>query len=287
MGRCQSAASGSAPLSINQAGVQDIKRNIESRFETHRNTSTKKVFGKQNIKITQGKGFDYNSPLLFSSTYKRFGPIVLEGPCNNYGCAYDVQQMSDVEISSFNKTIVGESENIWNDIKTKLQQDASTQFEGNQGKLDAINSGINSAEDEVLKEIETIIENMTDTELGKDQTVEIEYITPIKCSDPCGEAKGPALTQNAQIVVKSEDIINKTIEIVQKRLAEHDIDVTQETSSTNDQCIMEMVSSTCCCIICMIIFYMMYKTLMDSGGGETGAAIGKAAAMKLAKKAAK
>ena len=75
MGSCQSAASGSAPLSINQAGVQDIKRNIESRFETHRNTSTKKVFGKQNIKITQGKGFDYNSPLLFSSTYKRFGPI--------------------------------------------------------------------------------------------------------------------------------------------------------------------------------------------------------------------
>ena len=119
MGSCQSAASGSAPLSINQAGVQDIKRNIESRFETHRNTSTKKVFGKQNIKITQGKGFDYNSPLLFSSTYKRFGPIVLEGPCNNYGCAYDVQQMSDVEISSFNKTIVGESENIWNDIISK------------------------------------------------------------------------------------------------------------------------------------------------------------------------
>ena len=29
MGSCQSAADGSSPLSVNQAGVEDIKRNLE------------------------------------------------------------------------------------------------------------------------------------------------------------------------------------------------------------------------------------------------------------------
>lgn len=280
MGSCQSAMDGSSPLSVNQAGVEDIKRNITNKFQDHKNESTKKVYAAQNILIQQDPGFNDASPMYATETYKRFGPIILEGPCANYGCAYNVDQNSSVEIYSFNETIVNESENIWTDIKSKLQQDASTQFSGNQSKLDAFNRGINSAEEEAIKNIETILTNISKTDLGKDQTVTIKYTTPIKCSDPCGASTGPTLKQDAQIIVKSEDILNSTMEIVQKRLAEHDVDVTQEVDSSNDQCIAELLSCTCCCLVCMIIFYMIYSKFMDKAGD----AVGTAVAGKIAKR---
>lgn len=280
MGSCQSAMDGSSPLSVNQAGVEDIKRNITNKFQDHKNESTKKVYSAQNILIQQDPGFNDASPMYATETYKRFGPIILEGPCANYGCAYNVDQSSNVEIYSFNETIVNESENIWTDIKSKLQQDASTQFSGNQSKLDAFNRGINSAEEEAIKNIETILTNISKTDLGKDQTVTIKYTTPIKCKDPCGASSGPTLKQDAQIIVKSEDILNSTMEIVQKRLAEHDVDVTQEVDSSNDQCIAELLSCTCCCIVCMVIIYMIYSKFMDKAGDV----VGEAVAMKVAKR---
>ena len=280
MGSCQSAVDGSSPLSVNQAGVEDIKRNITNKFQDHKNESTKKVYSAQNILIQQDPGFNDASPMYATETYKRFGPIILEGPCANYGCAYDVDQSSNVEIYSFNETIVNESENIWSDIKSKLQQDASTQFSGNQSKLDAFNRGINSAEEEAKKNIKTILTNISKTDLGKDQTVTIKYTTPIKCKDPCGNSSGPTLKQDAQIIVKSEDILNSTMEIVQKRLAEHDVDVTQEVDSSNDQCIAELLSCTCCCVVCLIVIYMIYSKFMDKAGDQVGEAI----AMKMAKR---
>ena len=286
MGSCQSAADGSSPLSVNQAGVEDIKRNITNKFQDHKNESTKKIYSAQKILIQQDPGFNEASPMYATETYKRFGPIILEGPCANYGCAYDVDQSSNVEIYSFNETIVNESEDIWTDIKSKLQQDASTQFAGNQSKLDAFNSGVNSAEEEAIKNIKSILTNISQTDLGKDQTVTIKYSTPIKCKDPCGgslppgSGGGPTLKQDAHIIVKSEDILNSTMEIVQKRLAQHDVDVTQEVDSSNEQCIAELLSCTCCCIICMVLCYMVYAKFMDKGGE----AVGEAVAMKMAKR---
>ena len=47
MGSCQSAADGSSPLSVNQAGVEDIKRNITNKFQDHKNESTKKIYSAQ------------------------------------------------------------------------------------------------------------------------------------------------------------------------------------------------------------------------------------------------
>lgn len=193
----------------------------------------------------------------------------MEGPCPNYGCAYEIDQDASVEIYSFNETIISESENIWTDIKTKLEQDAKTQFEGsNPGKLDAINRSLDGAAEEAIKNITTLLENASQTDLGQSQSINIEYITPIKCSDPCGISIGPKLKQNAQIIVKSEDILNSTLVIVQKRLAEHDVDVTQEVDQSNDQCIVEMILATCCCLVCMLIFWGIYKTFMDGGGSE-------------------
>ena len=70
------------------------------------------------------------------------------------------------------------------------------------------------------------------------------------------------------------------MEIVQKRLAQHDVDVTQEVDSSNEQCIAELLSCTCCCIICMVLCYMVYAKFMDKGGE----AVGEAVAMKMAKR---
>ena len=53
MGSCQSAADGSSPLSVNQAGVEDIKRNITNKFQDHKNESTKKIYSAQKILIQQ------------------------------------------------------------------------------------------------------------------------------------------------------------------------------------------------------------------------------------------
>ena len=67
-------------------------------FQDHKNESTKKVYAAQNILIQQDPGFNDASPMYATETYKRFGPIILEGPCANYGCAYNVDQSSSVEI---------------------------------------------------------------------------------------------------------------------------------------------------------------------------------------------
>ena len=50
MGSCQSAADGSSPLSVNQAGVEDIKRNITNKFQDHKNESTKKIYSAQKLR---------------------------------------------------------------------------------------------------------------------------------------------------------------------------------------------------------------------------------------------
>jgi len=246
----------------NEAGVSDIKRNITNKIEEYKNISSKQVHAAQNIKIRQAPGFNPNSPMYLTDTneYGIFGQRT-KGPCPNYGCAYTIDQSIGVELYTFNEAIVKESENIWNDIKMKLKQDAEINFDGNSSALDAHNKGVADAEDEAIKNIETILSNMSKSSLKQQQNVMIEYITPIKCQDPCGKSMGPVLKQDAQIVVKTEDIINSTMEIVQKKLADHDVDVEQTTSQSNNACIAQIVSLICCSLICIIILWIIMGQL--------------------------
>tara|TARA_B100001094_G_scaffold214549_1_gene208636 strand:- start:1349 stop:2170 length:822 start_codon:yes stop_codon:yes gene_type:complete len=249
---------GGGSSAMNVAGVEDIKRNVTNKFEEHKNISSKQVHAAQNVKIKQVEGANLNSPMYLTDTneYGFFGQRT-KGPCPNYGCAYTIDQSIGVELYTFNETIVKESENIWNDIKMKLKQEAENSFDGNSSALDAANKGIAAAEDDAIKNIEKILTNMSKSAVKQQQNIMIEYTTPIKCQDPCGKSMGPTLKQDAQIVIKTEDIINSTMEIVQKKLADHDVDVEQKTSQSNTACIAQIASVICSSIICIIVLWMI------------------------------
>ena len=260
---------GGGPSSMNLAGLDDAKRNITNKFEEYKNISSKKVYAGQNVSVKQipnpeGKFVDMNTPfytMAMTNEYGIFGQRT-KGPCANYGCGYNIDQSANIEMYTFNETIINESENIWSDIKMKLQQEATTQFEGNQSQLEAANEAFAGAEEEAIKNIEVILANMAETSLSKDQNIEIEYYTPVKCQNPCGESVGPTIKQDAQIIIKTEDIINSTLEIVQKRLADHEMDVTQETTQSNDACIAQIASCICCSLIILVILIII-KNKMD------------------------
>ena len=67
---------------------------------------------------------------------------------------------------------------------------------------------------------------------------------------------------NQSSIIKTEDIINSTLEIVQKRLADHEMDVTKEKTQSNDACIAQIASCICCSLIILVILIII-KNKMD------------------------
>ncbi len=69
--------------------------------------------------------------------------------------------------------------------------------------------------------------------------------------------------------IHSSDILNSTLKIVEKKLADHKVDVKQTVKSDSDECIIQLLISAVSCFCCLLIVWKLFKMVE---GGAKGAA---------------
>lgn len=262
MGACgskggENAKGSTAQVLDNQTTLSDIRKSIKEKLEVHSQTSTQKSVSSQNVTIIQETDPEImNSPMFQTQTFK-YWPwgSVREGPCPNYGCIYDVEQVNEINVSSFKEDLVNDSQEIWNNIKTKLKKNAKLQMTGNNEGLEILNSAIEKSESEVNDKITDILTKMTKQDFDDEQNIEIVINSPIKCSDPCSGGN-PRLSQNALIEMKSSDIINSALAIIHKNASDMGLDTKLKAEDTDSACMVQMILSCVFCIICIVLIYM-------------------------------
>ena len=266
MGVCSStSSSGGGPVAMNEADLNILKSRITRKMMTHSNQATKKVVSRQNITIREKERNGPLSPFYYKEINLSKGPGGSLGKrecCAVFGCSYDIDQSSSFNITSFNSNIIEEDENILNDIESKLKQKAEVSLEGNPSGLDAANKARNESRDIVKENIKEILDNISKTVVGSDQSIVIEYQSPPRCKNPCGfdgPSEGPKLNQNAQIQIHSADIVNSSIKIYEKNMQKHGLDVDQSIKTSNDACIIQMIGCIICSIMSLIIVWKIIK----------------------------
>ena len=84
-----------AQILDNESTLSDIRSFIEDKLHNESETSTQRSVSSQNVSIIQETDPEIiNSPMFQTQTFK-YWPwgSVREGPCPNYGCMYDVEQV--------------------------------------------------------------------------------------------------------------------------------------------------------------------------------------------------
>ena len=267
MGACKSKIDGgsSSSLSINEAAISNLDIKIRRKLQKQTNRSEQFVKSRQDIEIKEkgGGGSDAYYNKTMSVEKGPFGIFGRGKDCPVFGCNYDITQTSNFNIISFNQNVVEETENIWRDISTDLKQQASTQLSSS--AVNAANRAIDSAMDLVKENIRTKLTNLSQTVHDGDQKILIEYETPPRCKDPCGlteeGTEGPKLNQFANVQIHSADILNSSLKIIETKLAEHKVDVTQDISDENDACILQLIISGVVCFVCLLIVWKLVKMM--------------------------
>ena len=147
-----------------------------------------------------------------------------------------------------------------------MKQDASINLEGNPSGLRAANDAINASRELVKTEVETQLTSLSNQNAMNIQNMIIEYRGPatVRCKDPCGWEDGPFgpdLSQDAQMEIISEQILNNVSNIYQEKFKEMGLEVEQSVEVTNTACILQMVISLVGCIICLIIVWQIINML--------------------------
>jgi hypothetical protein len=258
MGACESKinSSGNSSLAINEATVSDIQNKVSNRLKNNKNNTSlvSKTGSSVNIRQT---GNESSKEFYRSVTSEKKGPFGIFGHkknCPLFHCAYQINQSTVINIFSYNASLSNETENILNDIETSLNQEAETQLSG--PGVEAINGAFSESRNQLREDIQSKLDNLVSTSHSDNQSIDIEYTTPLRCRDPCGLNNGPygpVINQFSMFNFHSENIINSAMEIITNKFAEHDLEVTQTVSDENTECIIMLVIIAISCIICLLI----------------------------------
>jgi len=287
MGACKSKVKGGgASMAVNEASINHLEAKIKKRLQKQSNISSKNSLSVQDVTIREKKTF--SEPYYNKTMTIKKGPFGIGGTYENcpvFGCAYDVSQTSSVDIISYSSNVVNEAEDIFKDISTELKQKAKTKKTGmNAGALNAANRAINSSRDLAIENIRSKLVNLSETNSASLQKVTIEYETPPRCKDPCGITEsgtsGPKVDQSAMVHIQSADILSSTLKIVEKKLADHGVDVKQSIKSSSDECVIQLLISGVSCFVCLLIIWKVFK--MFEGGAKGLAKGASGAAQQLA-----
>ncbi len=279
-------ASGSeAQLGISASAIEDIKTSVKNTIEKHTNVENTFIKSGQSIIVKQVGEFNENAKMYNRPMKKKFLGLFEYADCGyQYGCAYSIKQDAEVNIASFNESITNESEQIYNDIKTSLEKSTDMELSGGNKGLTAIAAEMDKSEEDIKKNLEKVLTTIKTNQIEEDQQIVIEYRTPVKCEDPCGDDKdnprgagprGPLLEQSAQIDIISDQLVTATLETISERMSEKDLKAATEISDFSPQCIISLL------IWAGVIFgiglglYMLAKKIGGGGKGGTGGLMGK------------
>jgi hypothetical protein len=250
----------------NEAGLIDLQMNIKNKIQNASIQGETNIVSQQNLELRDIS--DGTIPDFYKkSVTEEKGPFGIFGRrenCPIFGCGYEISQNASYKVHSFNENLLQETETIISDIEQKMKQDASMNLEGNPSGLRAANDAINASRELVKTEVESQLTSLSNQNATNIQNMIIEYRGPatVRCKDPCGwdgGPYGPELSQDAQLEIISEQILNNVSNIYQEKFKEMGLEVEQSVEVTNTACILQMVISLVGCIICLIIVWQIIK----------------------------
>jgi hypothetical protein len=258
MGACSSKDGKTKPSIIsNQAELSQLELDISRRLMSQTNYSTMNIRSSQDVTIRE-VGTPSNNPYYFRERSVKKGPFGIFGQatCTEFHCGYNVNQVGNYRIFNFNENIVNEVEDIYSDIENHFRQKANTALEGNPAGIRKAAKARKRSEEIIKEEMTSYLSNISRKNFGADQSILIEYQTPIRCINPCGingRTHGPILNQHAQLTIYSKDIINMATEKIEEKYREEGFEVDQSLETTNDTCIMILMIMIISCICCLVL----------------------------------
>ena len=257
-------------LGINDTTLRDMRASVQNTINEHRQTTDDEVRTSQTIKITEHEDYaenimapQYRKELIDPPSLLNIIGIVPRRNCGlQYGCGYILEQSTDVKLYTFNSTLKDESSTIYENITSILTSSSDTNLTGANKGLKTRNDTINEARDTATETIRKILVSFHQKNVNDTKIMEIEYRTPQLCIDPCGQKRGPTLSQEAIIEVVTEDIVSSTIKILKERVAHNEMDVENVVSDVSMACIMQIMCCMVCCLACAGLTYYA----MDIGG---------------------
>jgi len=260
MGACNSSISGS--ILSNDTSINDIHNQIKNRFEKHIDTSSQKVVSNSKVVLISNIPNEKWSQPPFTNKYKKksmFGFVTEES--DEYGCNYNINQVSNVNISSMKSDVVSDSSVILSTIKSNIQKkvNATITNEGGPGmnKRDEINDTINDSDTEIKSMIESKLEKLVNREIDENKNVEIFYDNPIRCDK---DGKGPVISQDVEQDIMIHDMINESINIINVNLKKKGINTELDYDDSNMKCNIELAAVI---LVIALILYILIRYLMD------------------------
>jgi len=274
-------ASGSeAQLGISASAIEDIKTSVKNTLEKHTNVENTFIKTGQSIIVKQVGEFNENAKMYNRPMKKNFLGIFEYKDCGyQYGCAYSIKQDAKVKIASFNESITNESEQIYNDIKSSLEKSTDMQMSGGNKGLTAIAAEMDKSKEDIMKNLEKVLETIKTNEIKEDQKIYIEYRTPAKCEDPCGDdtenprgpgPRGPLLDQGAQIDVISDQLVTATLESISEKMSDKQLKASTEISDFSPECIIRMLMISGIIFAIGVAIYMISKSIGSAGTKKMG-----------------
>ena len=255
--------------SQNNAGLLTVQKKIQRKINNRKIVGKTKSVSSQSLVLNE---LPREGPLddLYRQTIsekKLFGLLGSKSGCPLYGCSYNINQVSNIKINSYNESVLEETETIISEIEQRMEQEAEAAFDGDQGRMDIANDARNEVRDEVRQSITNNLNSLTSQDTDTDQTVVVNWRSPPSCTDPCSWSKkgrrGPELSQNAQLEIISDQIIKSAIEIYEKKYKEVGLEATQSVKSENTACILFMSVSLVGCFICLIIVWKIIQMMSE------------------------
>ena len=257
MSSCKSAA---APtMSFSKTEAKDLQRKIINKMDKYKVSSSRVVKTAQNITIEQSDGSSIaSSPIYQEKKIERNFLGIKTGECPQYGCAYSVNQTAKVELYTVNSAIVNESENIWSEVSSKVKAESDTSAGG--GGVTGSNT-VDEARDDAISAIETELMSLSEEAFSDDANTVIKLTSPVVCEGPCSNQRGPMVNQQAYFTIKADNIINKTLEIIEKKKRSHNAQSKVKVKKNNTECITELLMSASGCLSSLTVLYMVYKAM--------------------------
>lgn len=257
MSSCKSADN--PTMSFSKTEVKDLQRKIINKMDKYKVSSSRVVKTAQNITIEQSDGSSIaSSPIYQEKKIERNFLGIKTGECPQYGCAYSVNQTAKVELYTVNSAIVNESENIWSEVSSKVKASSDTSAGG--GGISA-NSTTDEARDDAISAIETELMSLSEEVFSDDNNTVIKLTSPVVCEGPCNNQRGPIINQQAYFTIKADNIINKTLEIIEKKKRTHSAQSKVKVKKDNTECITELLISASSCLCSLMVLYMASKMI--------------------------
>ena len=257
MGACNSTSNQSNVLS-NKTVINDLHKNMKERFQQHTDVSNQKIVSAQELTIIDeipSKLWKVTDDNIFSRkipTFKWFG-LVKTGEISEFGCNYEISQNDKIEISSIKKDIINDKTSILSTIKQNIKKELDSNLVGEKNSKE-MNDILDNTDEEILNIIETKLEDFSNNQEVHFEELKVIYKTPIKCDE---NGKGPKLTQSAHVDILIHDIINESMNIINKNISKKGLKSKLITKDTNSTCNLQLALGVILTIIVLIFIVMV------------------------------